>query len=55
MKKLLQLTAQILLLITCITANIAALYHVVDGTVTYSDGLNISQYEEIKSVKLSVY
>ena len=55
MKKTLQLSMQILLLIICITANIAAVYHVVDGTVTYSDGLNVSQYEEISSVKLSFY
>ncbi len=55
MKKLLQSSAKILLLIICITANITALYHVVDGTVTYSDGLDVSQYEEISSVKLSFY
>ena len=53
MKRLIQLSAQILLLIICITANIAAIYHVVDGTVTYSDGLNVSQYEEISRVKFN--
>ena len=53
MKNLLKISAQIVLLIICITANITAIYHVVDGTVTYSNGLGVNQYEEISSVKLS--
>ncbi len=54
MNKTLRFSLQIGLLLICITANIAALYHVVDGTLTYSDNISVNQYEEISSVKLII-
>lgn len=54
MNKTLRLSLQIGLLLMCITVNIAVLYHVVDGTRTYSDNISVTQYEEISSVKLVI-
>lgn len=54
MKRYIQYTFHIMLLIISVTANSTAVYHIVDGTVAYSAELVADRNEEISNVRFTL-